>query len=33
MPNETLFAKLDEIESRYEEMTRELSSPEILDDA
>jgi peptide chain release factor 1 len=33
MQNETLFAKLDEIESRYEEMTRELSSPEILDDA
>jgi peptide chain release factor 1 len=33
MPNETLFAKLDEIESRYDQMTRDLSSPEILDDA
>ncbi|MGH9687801.1 MAG: peptide chain release factor 1 [Candidatus Acidiferrales bacterium] len=33
MPNETLFAKLDEIESRFDEMTREISSPEIHDDA
>jgi len=33
MSNTTLFAKLDEIESRYEEMTRELSSPEVLADA
>ncbi len=33
MSNATLFAKLDEIESRYEEMTRELSSPEIHEDA
>jgi len=33
MPNDTLFAKLDEIQSRYEEMTRELSSPEVHDDA
>lgn len=33
MPNETLFAKLDEIESRYDQMTRELSSPGILEDA
>jgi peptide chain release factor 1 len=33
MSNTTLFGKLDEIESRYEEMTRELSSPEIHEDA
>jgi peptide chain release factor 1 len=33
MSNDTLFAKLDEIQSRYEEMTRELSSPEAHDDA
>ena len=32
MPNETLYAKLNEIESRYEDMTRELSSPEAHDD-
>jgi peptide chain release factor 1 len=32
MSNDTLFAKLDEIQSRYEEMTRELSSPEAHDD-
>jgi peptide chain release factor 1 len=29
MANLTLFEKLDQIEARYEEMTRELSSPEI----
>jgi peptide chain release factor 1 len=33
MSNVTLFAKLDAIESRYEEMTSELSSPEVLADA
>src|SRR5579875_2439402 len=33
MPNVTLFEKLDEIEARYDDMTRQLSSPEILDDA
>lgn len=33
MPNETLFTKLDEIESRFDEMTREISSPEIHDDS
>jgi len=32
MSNDTLFAKLDEIQSRYDEMTRELSSPEAHDD-
>jgi peptide chain release factor 1 len=29
----TLFEKLDQIESRYEEMTRDLSSPEVLADS
>ena len=29
MPPFTLFEKLDQIESRYDEMTRELSSPEV----
>ncbi|HXW62193.1 MAG TPA: peptide chain release factor 1 [Candidatus Acidoferrales bacterium] len=29
----TLFEKLDQIESRYDEMTRELSSPEVLADS
>ena len=29
----TLFEKLDQIESRYDEMTRELSSPEVHDDS
>ena len=29
----TLFDKLDQIESRYDEMTRELSSPEVLADS
>jgi peptide chain release factor 1 len=33
MANLTLFEKLDQIESRYEEMTRELSSPEAHDDS
>jgi len=33
MPNLTLFEKLDQIESRYEEMTRELSSAEVHDDS
>src|SRR6202048_404930 len=33
MANVTLFEKLDPIESRYEEMTRQLSSPEILVDS
>jgi peptide chain release factor 1 len=33
MANLTLFEKLDQIEARYEEMTRELSSPEVHDDA
>src|SRR6202048_425810 len=33
MANVTLFEKLDPIESRYEEMTRQLSSPEILGDS
>src|ERR1700730_15957320 len=33
MANLTLFEKLDHIESRYEEMTRQLSSPEILGDS
>jgi len=33
MANLTLFEKLDQIESRYDEMTRELSSPEILADS
>jgi len=33
MSNDTLFAKLDEIQSRYEDMTRELSSPAVHDDA
>jgi peptide chain release factor 1 len=33
MANLTLFEKLDQIESRYEEMTRELSSPEVHDDS
>jgi peptide chain release factor 1 len=33
MANLTLFEKLNQIESRYDEMTRELSSPEVHDDA
>ena len=33
MANLTLFEKLEQIESRYDEMTRELSSPEVHDDA
>ena len=33
MANLTLFEKLDQIESRYEEMTSELSSPEVHDDS
>src|SRR6202163_1899083 len=33
MANLTLFEKLEHIESRYEEMTRQLSSPEILGDS
>jgi peptide chain release factor 1 len=32
MANMTLFEKLDQIESRYEQMTHELSSPEVHDD-
>jgi peptide chain release factor 1 len=33
MSNLTLFEKLDQIEARYDEMTRELSSPEVHDDS
>ena len=33
MANLTLFEKLEQIESRYDEMTSELSSPEVHDDA
>ena len=33
MANLTLFEKLAQIESRYDEMTRELSSPEIHGDS
>jgi peptide chain release factor 1 len=33
MPAFTLFEKLDQIESRYDEMTRELSSPEVHSDS
>ena len=33
MANLTLFEKLDQIESRYEEMTQQLSSPEVLADS
>src|ERR1700690_3420031 len=33
MVNLTLFQKLDHIETRYEEMTQQLSSPEILSDS
>jgi peptide chain release factor 1 len=33
MANLTLFAKLDQIEARYDELTTELSSPEILGDS
>ena len=33
MANLTLFDKLQQIEERYEEMTRELSSPEVHDDS
>ena len=29
----TLFDKLDQIESRYDELTRELSSPEVAADS
>jgi peptide chain release factor 1 len=32
MANLTLFEKLEQIESRYDEMTRDLSSPEVHDD-
>jgi peptide chain release factor 1 len=33
MPNLTLFEKLDQIEVRYDELTQQLSSPEILADS
>ena len=33
MPQLTLFEKLDQIESRYDEMTRELSSPDVHSDS
>ena len=33
MANLTLFEKLDQIETRYDELTQELSSPEILGDS
>jgi peptide chain release factor 1 len=33
MANLTLFEKLQQIEARYEEMTRELSSPDVHDDS
>ncbi len=33
MANLTLFQKLDQIESRYDEMTREISSPEVHSDS
>jgi peptide chain release factor 1 len=33
MANLTLFEKLQQIETRYEEMTRELSSPDVHDDS
>ena len=33
MPNLTLFEKLDQIEARYDELTQQLSSPEILADS
>src|SRR5271154_4229150 len=33
MANLTLFEKLEQIETRYEEMTRELSSPDVHDDS
>ena len=33
MANLTLFEKLEQIESRYDDMTRELSSPEVHDDS
>src|SRR5215472_15538617 len=33
MANLTLFEKLDQIESRYDEMTGQLSSPEVLADS
>jgi peptide chain release factor 1 len=33
MANLTLFEKLNQIESRYEEMTQQLSSPEVLSDS
>ncbi len=33
MANLTLFEKLEQIETRYDEMTRELSSPEVHDDS
>ncbi|MGH9690861.1 MAG: peptide chain release factor 1 [Candidatus Acidiferrales bacterium] len=33
MTNLTLFEKLDQIESRYEEMTQQLSSPDVLSDS
>jgi peptide chain release factor 1 len=33
MANLTLYEKLEQIESRYDEMTRELSSPEVHDDS
>ena len=33
MANLTLFEKLNQIESRYDEMTHELSSPQVHDDS
>ena len=33
MSNTNMFQKLEQIESRYEELTRELSSPEVLSDS
>ena len=33
MANLTLYEKLNQIESRYEDMNRELSSPEVHDDS
>jgi protein subunit release factor A len=33
MANLTLFEKLDNIESRYEELTQQLSSPEVHNDS
>ena len=33
MASLTLFEKLDQIESRYQELTAQLSSPEVLSDS